>query len=73
MQRVRIPDPMASLWAIMRSDTTPESKLQLVGALCPHSVVDDEDDRRKFLCTRRRHHTGRHAASNGDYIIAVWE
>jgi hypothetical protein len=26
-----------------------------------------------FICTRRRGHTGRHAASNGSHIVAVWD
>lgn len=25
-----------------------------------------------FTCTRPKEHTGRHAASNGLYILAVW-
>ena len=70
MQRVRIPDPMAHMWAIMRSDATPESKLQLLDGLCPSR---DADETGSFFCTRPYRHTGRHAASDGDYIIAVWD
>lgn len=26
-----------------------------------------------FTCTRHRDHTGRHAAGDGDHIVAVWD
>lgn len=26
-----------------------------------------------YICTRPKGHTGRHAASNGEVIVAVWE
>ena len=73
MQRVRIPDPMAHMWAIMRSNATPEWKLLVIDALCPSQHDSGKEDERAFLCTRPYRHTGRHAASDGDYIIAVWD
>ena len=71
MQRVRIPDPMAHMWAVLLSGGTPEAKTAFLDSSCPSSAYDEKDG--LFLCTRRYRHTGRHAASDGDYIIAVWE
>ena len=38
-----------------------------------YELCDQRDPSQTYLCSRPPGHTGRHAASDGDYIVAVWE
>lgn len=54
----------------------------LARALPPDTTLRDTTDMRgchaehpagDLICTRLEDHTGRHAAGNGDHIVAVWD
>ena len=69
--RVEIPDPMAPMWAkVGAAENTPDNVLAWLSNLCPSSK--HEAPTQRWICTRRRLHTGRHYASDGETILAVW-
>lgn len=75
--RVKIPDPMAGMWARLQStdwNDPPEAAITALAwmdNLCPSQNKPAPGTR--WICTRRNLHTGRHYASDGEHILAIWD